>query len=1037
MLRRATIGLTAARCRPTLRPTMNGGPAPVAAVLRCAVALSLGLPCLAASDYDVFKVKREGPFEFARKPAVTREGDRVTITFETKAFCDVTVAIEDSSPPSPSPPRGEGGGEGSADSGVSKPSPSPNPLPGRERASDARIVRHLACGVLGPNAPEPFQRDTKKQTIVWDGKDDQGRYVDEKDKIAVRVSLGLRARYERALFREPKKRITPSPIVAFGHAGPVDWGVATPLIAAAEAGVFVYDGHGMDHLRLFAHEGAYIRTVYPIPAAVLAKIPGLTWHTAPQDGRRTPLKQGWYHNTLLTSGDNRFAHDNFDFRNAAAAMAVRGGRVALVKHALNRLPADGSAALRLPGPTTTFPIPTRRGKPVHVYPRSAALSPDGRWLYLTCYGSIYQVGTWNYLFTYLNGVARMAMDGDARPEVFLGSMKPGDAGADNAHFNIPTSVACDRRGRVYVSDYLNDRVQVFSPEGAFLKTIRATKPTQVAVHQRTGAITVFSWLLQNEAMTKAVKGGRRITVKASMTRIGPLDDAKPLGSCPLPLTPYTDTYKANSDGLGGWQYRAVLDSWTDPPTIWLVPGAGWKAGAIRLLVERDGALTVKRDFLEDTLASVKRARPPNRLRQYLYVDPTTGTLYVGERDDGEHPATKELIRIDPDTGRIGFVRLPMAMYDMAFGHDGTVYLRFRDVVARFDAKTWRKEVPWDYGRARESAGLPGSRAALASAIVAPGCRSTFKVGGMGVSLRGHYALYTYGNRAVNPRRFAQVGMWGLQGRKVDFGAAKTYTPTLYPGRVVGQAIHVWDERGRVLHEDAMPGLPLAVLGLGIDKDDNLYVNVAPNRVLDGKPYFRPSAGTLIKFRPKRARIISSTDGAPVPLPASERPKRPPDLVSAGTGQAWVEGAEWMYGGVGCWTQNQSYRCFCPDTRFALDYFARSFAPEVDHYSVAVLDTNGNLILRIGRYGNADDGVPLVKGRRRGRSPSPPGRARELPRSIGGDEVGLFYPKYLAVHTDRRLFIADPGNARIVSVWLGYHATERVRLRDVPDREAVP
>jgi len=50
-------------------------------------------------------------------------------------------------------------------------------------------------------------------------------------------------------------------------------------------------------------------------------------------------------------------------------------------------------------------------------------------------------------------------------------------------------------------------------------------------------------------------------------------------------------------------------------------------------------------------------------------------------------------------------------------------------------------------------------------------------------------------------------------------------------------------------------------------------------------------------------------------------------------------------------------------------------------------------------------------------------------------VGLFHACYLATHTDRRLFIADAGNARILSVKLGYHATEKVELKDVPDRAA--
>ena len=55
-----------------------------------------------------------------------------------------------------------------------------------------------------------------------------------------------------------------------------------------------------------------------------------------------------------------------------------------------------------------------------------------------------------------------------------------------------------------------------------------------------------------------------------------------------------------------------------------------------------------------------------------------------------------------------------------------------------------------------------------------------------------------------------------------------------------------------------------------------------------------------------------------------------------------------------------------------------------------------------------------------------------PRSIGGDEVALMYACYVATHTDRRLFIADAGNARIVSVKLGYHTEERVWLKDVPE-----
>ena len=49
---------------------------------------------LPAADLDEFKVKREQVFEFTQKPKVTRDGDQVTITFASKAFCDATAAVE-------------------------------------------------------------------------------------------------------------------------------------------------------------------------------------------------------------------------------------------------------------------------------------------------------------------------------------------------------------------------------------------------------------------------------------------------------------------------------------------------------------------------------------------------------------------------------------------------------------------------------------------------------------------------------------------------------------------------------------------------------------------------------------------------------------------------------------------------------------------------------------------------------------------------------------------------------------------------------
>ena len=80
----------------------------------------------------------------------------------------------------------------------------------------------------------------------------------------------------------------------------------------------------------------------------------------------------------------------------------------------------------------------------------------------------------------------------------------------------------------------------------------------------------------------------------------------------------------------------------------------------------------------------------------------------------------------------------------------------------------------------------------------------------------------------------------------------------------------------------------------------------------------------------------------------------------------------------------------------------------------MLDSSGNLILRVGQYGNVDSAGP--------KSLVP----------LGGDEVGLMHACYVDTHTDRRLFIADAGNQRVSSVLLEYHANELIPLHTVPE-----
>jgi len=365
--------------------------------------------------------------------------------------------------------------------------------------------------------------------------------------------------------------------------------------------------------------------------------------------------------------------------------------------------------------------------------------------------------------------------------------------------------------------------------------------------------------------------------------------------------------------------------------------------------------------------------------------------------------------------------MPFDAEDMCFDRNGLVYLRTYNALARYDMSVpgkWR-EVPWDYGdeytgtNALSANCNSGRRAAEAQSALTLPANGSWHTGGMFVALNGNLAV---GCNYVSPF----FGKLDKDMRTVSAG--KEYQPAIYPGRSMcgrggGIFIHIWDKHGKMIVDDAVQGIADNTYGLGLDTDNNVYALEAATRYYNGKKFFNDMSGTLGKFVSKKARIISDIDTpgrVPTPLKKNEVPQRSPDFGNGAHGQAWVEnGVEWLFGGIGFCGKNVGNGCACFNCRFAFDYYNRSFAPELDRYSVAVIDGNGNLITRVGRYGNRDSA----------------GAKSAVP--LGGDEVGLVHGAYVAVHTDRRLFIADPGNARIVSVRLDYHTSETIALKNLP------
>ncbi|PCJ63224.1 MAG: hypothetical protein COA79_00015 [Planctomycetota bacterium] len=945
-------------------------------VLFCSLILvSFSILIIAEDDpYKEFTIKRKSVYEFTTDPKVKVDGDKITISFTSKDYCDATVAIENKS---------------------------------------GKIIRHLASGVLGKNAPEPFKKNSLSQTLIWDSKNDQGRYVKDKKNIRIRVSLGLYVEYDKALNYSPHKRIG-----------------QRALIKMAPEGLYVFESRGRDNLRLFDRNGKYIKTIYPFPADQINNVIGLKWTSYPKR-KKVPLKNSNYHQTFLTSGDNDDEQSGLKsgmVNIGASGIAIHGKKIAIAHEHLNRLATDGSTGgLPLSGPKTgiSFKRSGYGGEgsgTVFIGPSSMAFSPDGKTLYYT--GIM-----WHDSYTASPGVIpvvyQMSYAKNDEPTVFAGFPDLKKYGNDDKHFGTPTSLDLDANGNVYVTDYINDRIQVFSPVGKLIKSIICIKPAKILIHKKTNKVYVFSWssigmskMMLNDKRYKKYNGRK---VKQTLTTIS---------AFPICKVESVEEFKIGNYPAGRFTKGAMthisIDSWAKELTFW-VSGKNhirteeankWSGrrnsdakakrfvSGVRKYQKVKGIWTEILNFGNFVNKTVKRGKSLKWNIQNLYVNPSTGKLYVGEADSGPTgKAFMELLEIDPNTGEVKVIVLPFNPMDIAFDLDGLIYMRTMNILVRYDTKTW-KEVPFDYGaekkRVGQDGGIGGTSSPSISCILLPATNAVcYHQGGMSINAKGDIAIACH----TATKKYKSEGV-----AVKDVEIVKTYQPSQYPGRTSSSTslcIHVWDKRGQIKMQDVVNGTPMTD-GVFIDNKLNLYMMATKARTIKGKYLQDGMSSTLIKFKPKKGRFLQPGKNIPIPLSTDNYPKRKQEIKGF-----WVEDYEWIYGGVGYGGFNASWSsggCACWFARFKLDYFQRSFVPEPMQYSVSVLDSNGNLILRIGQYGNEDSSGKkgLVKTK--------------------GDGIGLFHPAFTAVHSDKRVFISDVGNARIVSAFLKYHKEKIIDVK---------
>jgi len=538
------------------------------------------------------------PPTFARAPSVSRDGRGASIRFAAKAPTDAAVWVAD-------------------DKGA--------------------VVRHLAAGALGKNAPEPFKPDSLEQSLAWDGKDDGGKDVPA-GAYTVHVGLGLRAGFERVIGWKP----------GIGHIRSLAVGPRGEVYVFT-GGVSVDHGWANSGIRVFDRDGRYLRQVYPFPSTLPADamrgiqpipvriadgLPAIR-RNPPRDGSWLPVVYNALNHSWLPEcpaiGTQQVALTR-DGHIVMSNLCMRGmghGRRLL------KIGTEGSAPPDLLGPSLSrFSL----GGDLYL-----ALAPDGKTIYATGLRgrSLYDHGEPHDVVYRLTWDAPGLLDEFAKP--FIGEFQT--PGTGPRHLSDPRGIAVDPDGNILVADHGNNRIAAFKPDGSPLKQIPLPGAHQLAVHPRTRALYVLT--------SASPEAGKSV----ALLKLKSLDEPAEIARLPIPK----------------WQNELVmaLDVAAEPPLLWL--GNGDK------VADAGNALEVKGNLYRVPPDPQFSDQPAGFEGNLFSLDRATEQLYAGKWHvfDGKTGQFLRTLRLDRER------RFDWGG-EIAFGPDRLLYFAGIDGLARFD-----------------------------------------------------------------------------------------------------------------------------------------------------------------------------------------------------------------------------------------------------------------------------------------------------------------------------------------------------------------
>lgn len=488
------------------------------------------------------------PPAFTAKPTAARVGHAVKVDFAVNREADVAVFIED---------------------------------------AQGKVVRHLAAGVLGKNPPAPLKPESLEQSIEWDGKADYGREAGM-GPFAVRVALGLGAKYDKVLISDPQ---TLGNVMGLAVA---PGGTVCVIIGCDGTGP-VWSGQQMVALN---RDGSYQRMLMPFPSDLKPEeVKG--FDVVELGGRASPLVHNISSRSFYAASTPR-----------KAGMAVtHGGQVlTLAGFNIGALDVRGGAPWGAYLGPKLLPLQRGRftGRPF------VTASTDGSTAYVS--------GLGDYLpdkpspAVSFAAVYRVKLPGRGPAEPFFGD--PKEAGNDESHLGgAPRGLACDGKGHLLIADFRNNRVVAVSEKDAkFAGSMPVQAPDCIAADPGTGAVYV----------TRLTGGGNIELIKFAGWK-----EAKEVAKLAV-----------KNSGNPECPWLLALDSGAKPPVVWL----GSDGGSLLRIEDQGTAFGKPTEISRGTIGNASFVDlSVDRARKEVYARISLGP-YVWFRYNEE---TGELAKVRP------------------------------------------------------------------------------------------------------------------------------------------------------------------------------------------------------------------------------------------------------------------------------------------------------------------------------------------------------------------------------------------------------